>query len=358
MERGTARRILLGLAALAVLALIVLVLIGRGPLALAYISVIRGKANLYRPSEPVAILYGADLDTASHRSGLLFPLDIKLKQLSVLEEAGVHIIRLTVAYDIFLDQDKAKIADLDAVTSRIRNDDRKLMIADGAAEQYWSKPMDWQSFARASIERVRDMAARYKPEYYVVVKEPVWYMGGTWAGSRGMITEQVTVEQWVELTEQLAATVRNASPETLVGIAIALPFPESKNYLVKAQELDNVDFVGIDIYSLRYLDTVEGYLPQIKKPRWILETWDGNPDTQQGQIWRTRSAAEWIKMISYYAQSRGFSGLATFYNLWLCYYYAGKPRSLDGVRVLLDKRQKSFYALQAAARSQAHGEGG
>jgi hypothetical protein len=190
------------------------------------------------------------------------------------------------------------------------------------------------------------VAARYSPEYYIIVKEPLWYLGGIWTGAGGMLNEGVTVDQWVELTEELADAVREASLGTSIGIAIALPFQESIDYLIKADALEEIDFVGVDIYNLRSLDAIEEHTEELSKPRWILETWDGIPDSQIGQMWRTRSASEWIRMMANYAQSRGYVGLATFYNLWLCYDYGPKPWSIEEVGNRLDKRQETFHTLQ------------
>ncbi len=342
---------------MAIFAVVVILVLGiylhsQAPLlSFLYISDLRSRAEKYKPPEPKSIEYAADLDTASHKSGILFPIDIKLKQLQVLEEAGIETVRITLAYDIFLQSNQDRIDDLYTLISRIRDDGKRVMIADGAAELYWNEPMDWDAFSHAFIERVADLAARFQPEYYIVVKEPTWYMGGRWTSPGGMLTEMVTVDQWLELTRQLCDAIKAASPGTQRGIAIALPFPESQDYLMKADKLEGLDFVGIDIYSHRHIGTVEGYVQKITKPKWILESWDGHPDTQIGQRWRTRSAAEWIKMISHYAQSRDFVGLATFYNLWLCYDYGMKPRNFDQVRAALDNRRKSFYALQTVIRS-------
>ncbi len=314
----------------------------------AYIHLLRHSADGLKPPEPVGIEYAADLDTASHMSGLVFPLDIKLKQLRVLEEAGVHTIRLTPAYDIFLHQYEPKIADLDSLISQIRDDGKKVMIADAAAEEYWTSPMDWNSFSQAFIQRVGNLAARYEPDYYIVVKEPSWYLGMSWTGPAGMLTETTTVDQWVTLTQQLCDAVKQASPGTLTGVAVALPYQQSLNYLMEVDELENLDFVGVDVYRLFHLGILEEYLPQLSKPKWILETWDGNPDEQEGEIWRRTTSAEWIMMMSRYAQSKGFEGMATFFNLYLCYDYSGKPTTLDQVRDALDDRQESFYVLRRA----------
>jgi hypothetical protein len=318
-----------------------------GLLVDAYVQLLRYLAESLEPPGPVTLKYAADLDTASHKSGILFPLDIKLKQLEVLEEAGVDVIRITPAYDIFLHQYEPKIAELDSLVSQIRTDGKELMIADGAAEEYWSNPMNWSAFSEAFIQRVGDLAARYQPEYYVVVKEPFWYLGMDWTGPAGMLTESTTVEQWVLLTQRLCDEVKRVSPSTLTGVAIALPFPESVEYLIDADKLQNLDFVGIDLYNVMHLETVEYLLPQLTKPRWILETWDGNPDDHQGETWRRTTSAEWIRMVANYAKSRGLEGMATFFNLFLCYDYGGKPIAFDQVRVALNNRQESFYALRS-----------
>ena len=224
------------------------------------------------------------------------------------------------------------------------------MIADGGAEEYWAKPMNWSSFSEAFVQRVGNLASRYKPEYYIVVKEPSWYFGMNWASPGGMLTQTTTVEQWVSLTQRLCDEVKRVSPSTRTGVAIALPFQQSLDYLVSADKLQTLDFVGIDVYNILHLGTVDPYLALLTKPKWILETWDGNPDGQQGQMWRRTTSAEWIGAMANYAQSKGFEGMATFFNLWLCYDYSGKPVTFDQVRSALDTRQESFYALQSVVR--------
>ncbi|MBU7004730.1 MAG: hypothetical protein HXS50_04135, partial [Theionarchaea archaeon] len=73
------------------------------------------------------------------------------------------------------------------------------------------------------------------------------------------------------------------------------------------------------------------------------------PDRQEGQHWRRTSSAEWIRMMDSYAQSRGFVGMASFYNLFLCYDYGPKPGTFIDVWFALDDRQESFFALQDIA---------
>jgi len=313
----------------------------------AYISTLRYMSADLEPGDGAIIDYGADLDTASHGSGSAYPLDVKLKQLSVLEEAGVDTVRITQAYDPFLDDDHVTINATDDLVEQIRSGGSKLMLADGGAERYWVEPLNWSEFTQAFVERVTDLASRYRPEYYVVVKEPIWYMAMNWSAPGGMLTESVSVAQWVSLTEQLCASVKNASPTTATGVSIALPYQESLDYLMGVQDIDEVDFVGIDIYRLRDLDVLETIDAGLTKEKWILETWDGHPETQEGQGWRATSAAEWITMISNYARSWGYAGISTFYNLYLCFDYEGPPGDLGEFLDMLDWRQESFYALQA-----------
>ena len=262
------------------------------PLGTLYIASLRDRADDYAPPQPVQIEYAADLDTASHKSGLVYPLDIKLKQLEVLKEAGVDTIRITLAHDPFLQEDQTKINDLDQLITQIRADGKKLMIADGAAEEYWNNPMDWNTFTETFTNRVTEIATRYQPDYYIIIKEPIWYMGMNWTTPIGMISEVVSVEQWLVLTQQLSDAVKSASPQTLIGVSIALPYLQSQVYLAFADQLPGIDFVGIDVYSLTNLDVLDTGVGAITKPKWIMETWDGHPDRQEGQYWRRTSSAE------------------------------------------------------------------
>jgi hypothetical protein len=224
------------------------------------------------------------------------------------------------------------------------------MIGDAGAEIYWTEPLSWDDFSAAFLERARLIAERYKPEYYVIVDEPVWYAGMDWTRPGGMLTETVSVDQWVRLTEVLCETVRKVSPSTELGVAIALPYSESQNYILRADSLKNVDFVGIDIFNLDHFEVIDGFVDALKKPKWILQTWDGIPDRHRGIGWRTESAATWLRVVDNYAKSRGFVGVVTFFNLWLCQDYASpRPRSFQDVRQRLDERQPAFYVLQELA---------
>jgi len=323
---------------------------------------LRQMADRYQPGGLPEFLLGGDLDYQSHRASLEVPLEMRVKLLDAILEADPDIVRVTPSYEPWLFPEWNASDELRGYMDRIveltRGAGKGLMIADGAAEYYWENRLDWESFSDAFVSRVTDLATRYEPEYYVVVKEPAWYNGLSWSEPGGMLLSSPTVSDWLELTDRACSAVKRASQGTVTMVAV-IPgdasggdhFPESREYFIAAHGIESVDVVGVDVYSVADLLRVEGMLDSLTgegKPHWILETWEGHPDTQD-EGWRVWSHADWLALVSRYAQNLAFEGVVTFYNRCLCYAGSERPGSFQEWDEWLENRTPAFEVLEVIA---------
>jgi len=329
------------------------------PIGTLYSMVLRSRISRYAENATGLLAVGADLGLAGHSSGLVLPLDIKLKQLEVLHQAGADVIRVTQAYDPWIwarspnrtmrERGNRLIRDTDVIIAEIRGLGHEVMIADAGAEIYWREPVSWEEFKSAHLERIENLTRRYRPRYYVLVKEPVWYSGMSWGEPGGMITDSVSPEMWVRHLEDCIATVKSHSPETLSAIA-AVPFlPESRRFFRLSAEVIGLDIMGMDVYRLKDLDPMVEMRSEVPigKQAWILETWDGKPDEQDFQPWRERTGSLWVIMMSNLAKSQEMAGMVIFYSRRLS--YSRDPRNLDELREALEGRTRAFEVFRGVA---------
>lgn len=313
----------------------------------------------WKPATCSPMKFGAVLGTASYNSGLYYSLDVMKKQLSVLEEIGVDIIRIDLNYDAWLysgssdetvrERGVERIRVYDAVVSQIRADGRELMIADACAEQYWKKTMTWEEFRAVFLERVETLAERYRPEYYVVVKEPYWY--ASYHSDKGFVKEEVTPEMWADLSEELCDIVKEVSPTTKTAVAEIPQFKETKEYFRRVKDIPNLDIIGIDLYAGGEIEHVTEVIREVResgKEIWILETWLGAFPEKWPKMeeWRVLEA-KWITLTVYYSQSNNIGGYLPFFS--------GRftKKTSDGWQ-----RTPSFYAYKSVIEEVRNNTGG
>ncbi|HZW58485.1 MAG TPA: hypothetical protein VFF30_19510 [Nitrososphaerales archaeon] len=51
-----------------------------------------------------------------------------------------------------------------------------MIIADASSETYRNNPLPWAQFKEAWAERVQAIESLYHPDYYLIIKEPGWYI--------------------------------------------------------------------------------------------------------------------------------------------------------------------------------------
>ena len=223
-------------------------------------------------------------------------------ELSMLVSTGASCVRTDIGYAPWLTPtDPTTISLVDHIVGQIRSDQKCLIIADAGSESYRTTPIPWAAFKNAWVQRVETLAQRYQPDYYIVVKEPRWYIP--------MISDATTnplvssASDWVTLTQSLISAVQMVSPNTKIGVSVdpeSLIDPkysaEYTSYLQGVTQLSGLSFIGFDTYGSSDQTTTQAYLTQYGsggKDVWVSEAWstaDGsalNGDPNQDATWMT-----------------------------------------------------------------------
>ncbi len=176
-------------------------------------------------------------------------------QLAMLLKTGASCVRIDIGYDAWLSNQQNIQADITSLIDQIRRAGKCLIIADAAAERYRTYPLPWTQFQQAWIQRVKTLYALYKPDFYILVKEPGWYVP--------MVSDSLTnpdfqnLSTWVTLVQNLEA----AAPNSKDGVAIEGGY--SRNASAPVRELLAVRR-GASGYRLHRLRSVRVQRPDAR----------------------------------------------------------------------------------------------
>jgi len=279
------------------------------------------------------------------------PPAVENSTLAMLVSTGSSCVRIDIGYDAWLKNNVAIQTEMSSLVNQIRSDNKCLIIADASAESYRNGGgLPWTQFQQAWIQRVHTLASIFHPDYYIVIKEPGWYVP--------MVTDAATnpdfqnLSNWVNLTQTLAATVESASPSTKVGISIAADSLSSLPsgyipYLTEVENLSSVSFIGFDIYTITGFQNTQSFLNQYGaggKGVWIAECWSGDGS---GIFDSSRSTLDtsWIQLVYEFAQVIGAQMIIPFYtDLFASYSFSStSPTSSSQVLSLLQQRMPIYY---------------
>lgn len=291
-----------------------------------------------------AIDYGGIVGAAANESGAY--ADLKM-----LYDTNASAIRIDLNYGPWLTNNATQISAYDSFIGNITSHNKTLIIADAAAEYYRQHKLSWSDFQTAWVQRVAAVAARYHPDYYVVVKEPPWYFPMLSGYPLSLATSgALNVSQWMNLTQRLVEAVKNVSPNTKVGVAVTgdmyhQQLPISLDYLVAARNVSGLDFIAFDIYTpnawndtKRFLNTYGSGGKQV----WIAEAWSGTAPDIFNQS-REQFDAQWMQTIHTYAESIHAQYLIPFYTTFFSSYQqpSGNPPAS-----FYQNRTPVFYAFK------------
>jgi len=262
--------------------------------------------------------------------------------LTALEPFKADILRIDLYYDAWLNNDAKRIKTIDKIIRHIGEKKYALMIADASAEQYQRKKMSWNEFRTTYLTRVRTLTEKYKPEYYVIVKEITWY------DKIGNLEKKPSTEQWADLTKELARTVKEISPNTKVAVGF-VPQNE-KEYFYKVSEMKDVDILGFDVYdkdwSLPATEELSKYAKSKGKELWMLETWlHYLPST--GKSWKKEIDAKWIKAMVYFSQNNGFQGYVPFFA---GHFFSYSEKQIEGITPAFNSYKSVIEEVRNNAR--------
>ncbi len=240
-------------------------------------------------------------------------------ELDMLLGTGAQSIRIEIGYDAWLENDTQGIATLDHYINGMQSNGTQVVIADAGAGLYYSNPLTWAQFKVAWIQRVQTIAERYHPAYYIVIKEPGFYVPQISDASTN--TQFQNVSDWGNLTLALVNAVKQVSPNTKVGFTVPANLYHQQSYLQAdilsaVIHIPQLDFIGFDIYNINGFEDTLRFLTQIGsngKPVWSAEAWS----TEGTGVFNSSRAsldAEWAQVVYDFALHIHAQVLAPFYT--------------------------------------------
>ncbi len=265
--------------------------------------------------------------------------------LAMIESTGADYVRIDIGFDAWLQDNTAVKQELSTLASGIASDGKTLVIADAAAESYrHGGGLPWVQFQQAWINRVKTLAAAFQPAYYIVIKEPGWYVP--------MITDITTnpaaqdPNSWLNLTSYLASAVHSVSPQTRVGVSIAADSLSSNPslyvpYLQGVSSMSGVSFIGFDLYTATGYTLTQNFISQYGtggKGVWIAEAWSADAPTAFDST-RAQLDASWMWAAYYFGQQEHAQMIIPFFTDLFASY--SLPTSTDSTQILSMYNQKT-----------------
>lgn len=190
---------------------------------------------------------------------------VQQADLTMLVSTGAQCVRLDIGYAPWLvGSNSSQIQLVTGVVNSLRSQGKCLIVADAGSESYRNGGcLDWALFKVAWVQRVSTLAALYHPKFYIVIKEPGWYVPMVCDAATNPLYQ--SVNDWLGLTQNLTSAVKKASPSTQVGVAVSAGYTADDpafygQYLVQVQHVTGLSFVGFDIYTSSDQVTVQNYL--------------------------------------------------------------------------------------------------
>ncbi|MCL5067611.1 MAG: hypothetical protein M1368_04580 [Thaumarchaeota archaeon] len=239
--------------------------------------------------------------------------------LNMLLTSGATCVRIDIGYDSWLTSNITAQTELENYSSQISLAGKCLVIADAAAETFRSSPLNWSQFQTEWVQRVQTLAGIFKPSYYIVIKEPGWYVPMVSDATTNPQFQNVTV--WVQLASNLANAVHSVSPNTQVGVSIGGGIPSSEQsfyvyFLQGVSQLSSISFIGYDQYCANdwKLDLNLESQVQTSKAIWIAEAWSTTNSSVVFNSDRASLDAYWIQVLYYYGLYLHASVIEPFYT--------------------------------------------
>lgn len=264
-------------------------------------------------------------------------LATRIAELQAAIDAGADILRVTASGDVLLEEQQPRLFNDDdsdegrqkaqnrllrytaaelAYMTLVQQSGAALLLADYQYSPYlmlrsYEDKVDipWDEFITLHTERIRHYAAQYQPDYYEIVNEPAQYT----AYSRVAAPKDTDLaEAWVAHIQDLAAVVLEVSPQTQVGVAIALGDELDATVYQQLLQSDAIDFFGFRTFqpgafaAIEDLFEVRGYPSAAGKAAWILETWYGACLAPQ----RSQELdGDWLELTAAFAAKEGMAGV-------------------------------------------------
>lgn len=267
---------------------------------------------LTRPSDR-RLEFGVNLFLAHEAWIGAVPEDVLLKSVDAIIELGPQRIDINMGPYPWMDGDEQSIHKYDVIVDRIRRAGIKLAInPEFSRIKYRYRSLaEWEAAASHFFPLI---AARYRPETFVVVHEP------TTMAAR--MRFKASPAEWAGFAQRLAKLVKDASPGTRIG---AGGLPAEQAYFNAFANVKEIEVLTIDIYNLKALPTMNEMIAVARradKAVYIEETW--RPPYFQRKLGQTiekvamqnvgnrefeKLDIDWLKTMTRYAQVQGLEGI-------------------------------------------------
>lgn len=316
----------------------ILILVGIGSILLIGFFSLNKAGNkilIEKPSQFYSMHFGAQITFSS--GDMFIGIDELKEQLKVIEETGAGVIRIDMDYEAWMTNNQDNIKRHDEIIKQIKSDGKLLMLADRGAISFKKNKVSWDYFREQHLKHTRIFLEKYKPDYYIVVKEPIWYYK-----FYSMISTDTTPEMWRDLASEACAIVKEVSPKTKCAVAVYASGEREKEFFALAADIANLDIMGVDVYDDKDIQATTNNLISLvpeNKELWMLESWNGGASSYL-QPWKENDDANWIKKSVYFSQKNNFSGYIAYYPLHFSSYT--KLRDVDW-----SKRALPFYVYKS-----------
>jgi hypothetical protein len=271
-------------------------------------------------------------------------LDVRLAELDAVLEAGASVVRLSASGDMVLEKETPRLfttddnktpeevaqeradritrqqADEETFMTHLTGAGVDLYLSDSQYSPYlivWANEQDsankltWDDFLQTQQERVRYYAKLYQPAIYEVVNDPASYPQYT--GVNAPTTENAQLlDLWVTQTQQLIDIVHQESPNSRIGVTIAIDNSFDLDYYERVLQMDGVDLIGFRLFQPAAFDVIENVLAEHGHPAdfgkqlWIVETWFGYCLAPQRSM---AMDATWLEVVAAFASTEKMSAV-------------------------------------------------
>jgi hypothetical protein len=298
--------------------------------------------------------------------------DVRMAELDAHLAAGAQIMRIGASGDVWLEQEKHRLfaddneEDLQTAADHIASQQFyeeeflthltesgvDLYLSDAQYSPYlivWSNDKDseditWETFTALHADRIRRYARELQPAFYEIVNEPNSY--GQYSGIKEPEDDAERLDAWVQHTEDLIAVVEEESPDTRIGVNVALQGDFELDYYERILELDGLDFVAFRIFQPAAFGVLEdvlaerGYPNDFDKDLWLAETWYGYCLAPQRSM---KLDSDWLKAAVAFAAKENMAGAMT--SDFGCFLQAGGTLATNDIN--LDGRTDVWTAWQS-----------
>ncbi|MGI0090251.1 MAG: hypothetical protein ACREBS_00950 [Nitrososphaerales archaeon] len=302
-------------------------------------------------SAPVStMIFGAQFTSASYANINSYNLAALDANLNMLYSTNANAIRIDIGYAAWLRNNQTRIGLVTSLVNNIRSDGKILIIADAASETYSTTPEPWTQFQSDWIQRVKALASLYQPNYYIIIKEPGWYVPYVLDSTTNPQFQNAS--DWLDLTQQLISAVQQVSPNTKIGISVAASDISNQPqfympFLTGVEKLPGISFIGFDIYNIPAFTNTLQFLQQNGsdgKSVWIAEAWSG-PLSLALDPSRSSLDTLWIQVLYYFALEIHAQLISPFFTDFFSS-YSTPPTTSQGLVSFFQNRTSVFREYQ------------